>query len=198
MASSSSSKRSRSLLPTLSPGASREERKRLKRTKEHEEDIKKHASEFKVSVKDINAMIEEGDTERAVGYFQKRLLATIVAMIPIAERQYRKYRTQSLAYAMTSLTGTARELAQDLQATADRQKLAMTIAHEILMPGFRAIAQSILDEHYSLKRDLEDDLHPKRVRRGKEKIDNTGRRIASHAEKVYRNVAERIHEALVR
>lgn len=187
----------RSLLPAPS-GGSKEERRKLRHSKDAEKDLKKVSSKFGLSVRDINKMIETGDTERAVGYFQKKLLSAIVALIPIAEKQYKKSKSQSQAYAMNAMISTARELAQDLQATADRKKLAQQIAQDVLMPAFRSIVQSIVDEHYILKKDLEDDLQPKRIRKGKERVDATAKNIAKLTQQIYVNLAERINEMLVR
>lgn len=167
--------------------------------KDREKSLKKVGSKFGVSAKEVAKMIDKGDTEKAVGYFQKKLLAATVMLIPIAERKYKKTGAQSHAYAMNALISTARELAQDLQATGDRQKLALKVIGEILQPAFRAVAQSIIDEHYSLKKDLEDycaDGESKR--KMKERVDRSGMAVARHARLVYENVSERTNEALIK
>lgn len=160
-------------------------------------DINDIASKFGVSTDEISRMIDNGDHEKAVGYFQKKMLAAIVQLIPLAEAKYKKYRNQSDAYALNALVSQARELAQDLQATGDRQKLALTIVQEVLMPGFRAIVQEIVDEHYNLKRDMEDYVEPKKVRKFKERVDVSGQRVARHAQKIYISISERINDMLV-
>lgn len=187
---------SSSLLPAVR--GNKTERFGMKKAKTVEKDLKNIASKFGLSTKEISKMIDGGDVDRAVGFFQKKMLSAVVNLIPIAEKKYKKYGTQGHAYALNAMISGARELASDLQATADRQKLALTIVQEILMPAFRAIVQSIVDEHYTLKRDLEDYSKTKYTMKMKERIDQSGQVIAKHARAVYENTSGRINDMLVR
>ncbi len=161
-------------------------------------DIKQTASRFDLPAREVTRLIREGNIDKAVGHFQKQMLDAVTRIIPIAERQYRKNPTQSYAYALNALVSQARELAGDLQNTGDRQKLAFTLAHEILMPAFRSVAQAIVDEHYRLRRSLEDKLSAEDRPRVNNLIESSGENIARVASEQYKQAVQNINQAIVK
>lgn len=169
---------------------------RLQLVTKAQRDVTKIASQFGVPSKEVVSLLETGDIDKAVGFFQKKMLAAIIRLIPIAEKQYKRNPTQSFAYSMNALISQARELAQDLQATGDRQQLAMTLINEVLRPAFMTLAQTIVQEHFALKQNLEDKTKPAEVRRMKELVEQTGRTVAKTASELFQSSSVRIQEMI--
>lgn len=157
-----------------------------------------NASKFGVSVSRISKLLASGDTERAVGILQRKMLDAIVNVIPIAEQEYKLRPTQSQAYALNGLVSQARELAHDIQNTGDRQKLAITLVQEIIMPAFREVAQAVIDEHYALRKRVDDKVNERDRARVSDLIDQAGQSIARAAADQYKTVANRITESITK
>lgn len=159
--------------------------------------LNKIGSDFGLSAREIRELMDDGDTEKSVSQFQRKMFNTLVRLLPIAEKAYRRNPTQSMGFALNGLISQTRELGHDLQATADRQQLARRLASEVLEPAFRAMAHNMVDTHHSFKRTVETRLKTPHVARTSADLDAMTAGIAKHCQEQYASVVAEIEKLLV-
>jgi hypothetical protein len=125
--------------------------RKLAKLEKQTELLKKAGTTFGVPSKQLYSMIQEGKIDQAVVFFQRQMLATILRLIPIAEKQYRREKKEHTAYALNSLVSQARELTADIQSSADRAAVAEVIVTDVLMPTFRSFIETVVIETQTLK-----------------------------------------------
>ena len=131
----------------------------------------------------IRKLLQQGQNDNAISLFQKSTLSTIIDLITIAERQYRKKKVESSAYALNSLISQARELIADLEARHDRLNMASNITREVLQPQFMRMASNIINTLHNTKRSIEP--YVKNEKAVNDKVDEAARSIALFLEELF-------------
>jgi len=112
-------------------------------------------SKFEQALPEIQAMLDRQETDGAITLINKAMLATALAMIPIAEEQYRqkadKPFSENLIYAVNSAISSVRLLISDIDANRDRTLVATRIATHVLHPTFLLVAQQLISLLYRSK-----------------------------------------------
>jgi hypothetical protein len=108
--------------------------------------------------------------EAAMLKMYRGLLDMVLDLIPIAERNYRQYKQDRASYALNTLVNQAREIGNDMRTLADFNNQAERIV-EMARRQFTLIAQAMVDEAYRLKKEIRDDLPPKKVEKINKRID---------------------------
>lgn len=158
--------------------------------------LKKLGSTFGVKAKEVYDLIQKGDMDKAIVTFQRQMLATLMRLIPMAEKEYRKYKKEYTAYALNSLISQARELTSDIQASDDRARLANTLVMDVVKPAFQQSVQEMINTHYSLKMKLKSKVkNPDLV---EDAIDGCAKDIAQYMNEVFRTTAEQIKQSLTK
>jgi uncharacterized protein YehS (DUF1456 family) len=158
--------------------------------------LKKLGSTFGVKAKEVYDLIQKGDMDKAIVTFQRQMLATLMRLIPMAEKEYRKYKKEYTAYALNSLISQARELTSDIQASDDRARLANTLVMDVLKPAFQQSVQEMINTHYALKMRIKSKVkNPDLV---EDAVDNCAKEIAQFMNEVFRTTAEQIKQSLTK
>jgi hypothetical protein len=134
--------------------------KKVKKFEELAETVKEVGSTFGIRKREIMDAVATGNIDHAVLQFQRQAYSTIVNLIPIAEKAYKKHQREHQAYVLNSLISQGRELASDLMASGDRAQLAEIIAREVLEPVFKSMLQQFMQEQLQLKTILGDKIKP--------------------------------------
>lgn len=158
--------------------------------------LKKASTTFGVPSKQLYAMIQDGQTDQAIAVFQKQMLATMVRLIPIAENQYRREKKEHTAYALNSLVSQARELAADIQASADRAQIAERIIAEYWVPTFTAFVQTLVTEAQVLKSGLRTKMRREVEAQGLQEVDDFVRSVARTGNELFRVNSEGLRSLL--
>lgn len=145
----------------------------------------------------IRKLIKKGDNEYASEIILKSLTSLLVDLLPIAEAKYRKDPRQGSAYALNNLIATTRELAADLQASSDKSVVVNNIVFNILQPSAQTITTFLIDNNFTLKKEME-----KYIIDGKQKdvndiIDKMSRSHVQYMKAILENIQNRVTETLL-
>ena len=145
---------------------------------------------------ELTTLLEQSNNQESIRKFQSITLKMLVDLVPYAERQYREYSSQSNAYALNALITQIRELTADLSAEQDKGALALNIVTNILHPVFLSMAQLLIDNMYSLKKNIENDIKPERVERSNTQIDQATRDMAQGFQSLFYDVRQKVIDSL--
>ena len=152
---------------------------------------------FGQSADHIIELLETNDNEGAVTLTQKRLLATVIQLIPQAESNIRTSKGGRGIYAFNSLVSQCRELIADIQATQDSQLIANSINVNSVQPTFISITQRLIDSNYRLKKALRDKIKSAELKEASSLIDESSREMARYLQEAYKDLAAKIEQRLV-
>lgn len=144
----------------------------------------------------ILGMIEQDDADGAVILIQKALLSSVISVLDQAENNVIASGGAKGIYAFNTLISQVRELIGDIQASQDTALIAKSIA-DLYNNLLRGVAQSVIDQHHMLKRDLEPYLDKKDRKSVLSKVDETTRGIAQYLSHVSSEGREKVYERLV-
>lgn len=194
----SKTKKSRSTeLAVVAPKVDRDVERKIKKYGELAETVKSVGSTFGVRKREIMAAVQEGNIDHAVMHFTRQAYSTIVTLIPIAEKAYKKHQREHQAYVLNALISQGRELAADLVATDDRRRLGETLIKEILEPAFKNVLQQMMQEQLQLKVILSDKIQPKYTERVSAEMDESLKRVAGAMNLVFHATSEQISKKLL-
>lgn len=145
---------------------------------------------------ELTTLLEQANNQESIRKFQSLTLKMLVDLVPYAERQYREYSSQSNAYALNALITQIRELTADLSAEQDKGALALNIVTNILHPAFLSMAQLLIDNMYSLKKNIENDIKPERVERANGQVDQATRDMAQGFQTLFYDVRQKVIDGL--
>lgn len=91
-------------------------------------------------------LLEVGKNDSAVALIQKRLLQSLVDVLPYAEHGVRESKGAKGIYGLNALITSLRECVIDLQATKDRGALGSALIEKILRPTFLDIGMMLVQE----------------------------------------------------
>lgn len=98
------------------------------------------------SAEKIQQMLEIGDNESASSLIQKRILQSLIDILPMAETGVRKTKGQKGVYAMNSLVTSIREIMIDMQATMDKGAIGESLVEKVIRPTFLDIGMILVQE----------------------------------------------------
>jgi hypothetical protein len=174
----------------------RKKRTTLEKANKLDANIEKVASTFNIKRREIQQAVNSGDIDQAITTFQRTAYSTLVSIIPIAEREYRKWKRDNQAYALNALIQSARELASDLAAANDRSALAEMLIRESLDPMFREILQQLAQQNMVLKTFVQDKIKPQHVNGVIEKIDMDLRDTAAYLQSIHAVISLQMKRAV--
>lgn len=188
-------------MPSLPPPEKREvTRATVKKVKQYAEladKVKAVGSTFGIRKKEIMDAVDSGNLDHAVLQFQRQAYSTIVNLIPVAEKEYKKYKRDHQAYVLNALISQGRELAADLMASGDRAQLASILTQEVIEPVFKSLLQHVMTEQLQLKAILGDKLKPQFIPDASREMDASLRRLAEIMTELYKSTSSQINKKLL-
>lgn len=175
----------------------RETEKKIKKYGELAETVKQVGSTFGIRKREIMDAVDSGNIDHAVLQFQRQAYSTIVNLIPIAEKEYKKSKREHQAYVLNALISQGRELASDLMASGDRAQLADVLIREVLEPTFKALLQQMMQEQLQLKTILGDKLKPAFVPDASREMDDSLKRLAGCMTELFKSTSLQINKKLL-
>lgn len=98
------------------------------------------------SAEQIHQLLESDSNESAATLLQKRLIQSVLDLIPYAEHTIRKTKGGRGVYQFNSMITSIRELMIDVQATRDKGAIGDQLIEKILRPAFTDIATELMKE----------------------------------------------------
>lgn len=133
------------------------------------------------SAEEIQQLLEVNKNESATTLIQKRLLQSLVDVLPYAEHNVRQTKGQRGVYQLNSLITSLREILIDVQSTRDKGVLGDTLVERIIRPTFLDLGMALVQESERTNSDLKDLVSPdvyREVRRThKESLDRMAETI---------------------
>ncbi len=141
-------------------------------------------------------MLEMNNNDGGITLLKKRLLQMTVNVLPAAEQQLVETGAQKGVYQFATLVSQIRELITDIKADEDRKYIAQSIAETILKPAFMGLAQDIINDHHDFRRATETYVKTEHVSKHSEELRNLAKDLANKMTVSYREVSQKIYDAL--
>lgn len=128
--------------------------KELAKLEKSKQSMAKLKGTFKKYAPESKMLFSRQEVASAGALVQRGMLMQLIDLIPVAEDAYRSYPSQSNAYALNTLIGSAREILAEIEAQNDGTQLSVSLVQEILMPAFQEVAQQIVLAIYALREQM--------------------------------------------
>jgi DNA-binding Xre family transcriptional regulator len=138
----------------------------------------------------IQQMLESGHNDSATSLIHKRLLQSLVDLIPYAENNIRESKGARGVYQINSLITSIRELMIDAQSTKDRGALGDALVEKVIRPTFLDIGMELVQEDARLSAAIKDLVTPAVYRQIKVAQKESLSRIAHHINQKYTEAKE--------
>ena len=159
--------------------------------------LKKQAeSYFGSNSSKIMEMLETGDSDGGITVLKKTLLMTIIRVLPMAEQILTDTGTAKGTYQFVTLISQMREIMADIQADRDKQFLAHSITEQIIRPAFMDIAQDMLTKHHDFRKKGDIFVVPEKTTYFSNQLLDLGKTLAGNMQERYKEVSEKLIEAL--
>lgn len=106
----------------------------------------------------IQQALEAGNVDNALAMLNRRLIQTVVDLIPQLETGIRESKGRYGVHSFNGLIQTCRELVIDLQSSQDRGAIGQAIVERILQPAFLDMATHIVEEQATVLSEMKPDL----------------------------------------
>lgn len=108
------------------------------------------------SAEEIQQLLESNSNDSAITLMQKRMIQTVVDLLPYAEHAVRKSQGQRGVYQINSLLTSLRELMIDMQSTKDKGTLGAEMVERVVRPAFLDIGMIIIQEEARMDGEIRD------------------------------------------
>jgi hypothetical protein len=108
------------------------------------------------SAEEIQQLLEINNTDSATMLMQKRMMQTVVDILPYAEHAIRKSKGARGVYQINSLITSLRELMIDVQAVKDKGALGDAMVEKIIRPTFLDIGMQLVLEDERMLKEIKD------------------------------------------
>jgi hypothetical protein len=115
-------------------------------------------TQFGSGAEKILRLLEKDETDPAVALIYKRLLQSVVDVLPLAEMGIRASKGVRGIHGFNMLISSLRELMVDVQSAQDRGMMGQTLVMSVLQPAFTDLAQEMVQEFSILAADLKSQL----------------------------------------
>lgn len=108
------------------------------------------------SAEEIQQLLETNSNDSAITLMQKRMIQTVVDLLPYAEHAVRNSKGARGVYQINSLLTSLRELMIDMQSTKDKGTLGADMVERVIRPAFLDIGMIIVQEEARLDTEIRD------------------------------------------
>lgn len=112
------------------------------------------------SSEQIQQLLENDEADSATALIQKRLLQSLVDLLPMAEHNVRKTEGAKGVYQINSLISSIREVMADLQALRDRGLLGQSMVERIVQPFLLDLGVEVVQEYSAIVQDCSHLIDP--------------------------------------
>ena len=137
------------------------------------------------SSEEIMQLLEVNKNESATSLIQKRLLQSLVDVLPYAEHNVRESKGQRSVYQLNSLITSLREVLIDIQSTRDKGALGEALVEKIIRPMFLDLGMLLIQENAKTDNILKDLMTPENYREAKKTKAESLERIATAIQLAY-------------
>ncbi len=138
----------------------------------------------------ILQLLESDDTDPAMALIYKRLLQSLVDILPMAELAIRASKGTRGIYQFNQLIGSTRELMTDIQSAQDRGMMGTALMESVVKPAFSDMANDIVQEYGMIGADAKLGMTAKEWSRFSVALKESRARLADKITKHYRRVNE--------
>lgn len=110
------------------------------------------------SAEEIQQLLESNHNDSATTLMQKRMLQTVVDLLPYAEHNVRQTKGARGVYQINSLLTSLRELMIDMQSTRDKGAMGAEMVERVIRPAFLDIGMMLVQEDARLDSEIKDVL----------------------------------------
>lgn len=100
-------------------------------------------------------LLENGDADSAITRLNKRLIQTVIDLIPEVETNIRESKGRYGVHSFNGLVQTVRELVIDLQSAQDRGAMGETMVEKLIRPAFLDLATDVVKEYSMVQSDMQ-------------------------------------------
>lgn len=142
------------------------------------------------SAEDIQQLLEAGENDSATTMMHRRMLQSLVDLLPYAEHNVRKSKGQRGVYQVNSLISSVRELILDLQSTQDRGQVGALLIERVIRPSYLDIGMAVVQEYATLLAEARALLEPDDYKTFKTMHGESRRRLAESIQSQFGKVKE--------
>ncbi len=142
------------------------------------------------SAEDIQQLLEVGSNESALSLIQKRLLQSVIDVLPFAEHTIRETQGQRGVYQFNSLITSMRELMIDMQSTRDKGAMGAALIERVLRPAFMDLAMTLVQEEARFATNIKDYLPMDAYTQVRQANKDAIQRVAESIKEKYNEVKE--------
>ena len=144
----------------------------------------------------IIEMLEANNNDGALTLLKKKLLMTVIDVLPDAEAIIRETKGGKGTYQFVTLISQIRELITDIQSDQDRKHIARNLCEDVIRPSFMDIAQNMITQHHSFKKEMEGKIKPDQLQNFGKELQELARNMAKDMTAKYLEVEQKIFNAL--
>ncbi len=100
-------------------------------------------------------LLENGDADSAITRLNKRLIQTVIDLIPEVETNIRESKGRYGVHSFNGLVQTIRELVIDLQSAQDRGAMGEAMVEKLIRPAFLDLATDVVKEYSMVQSDMQ-------------------------------------------
>lgn len=190
-----------------------ESKKKLKKkVKEHslaliEEEPKRRVSKTKTSslksiigdsAEDIQQLLESGDADSSSSLIHKKLVQTIIDLLPYAENNIRKSKGVKGVYQLNTMVQTIRELIIDIQSSKDRGRMGELMTERIVAPAMLEIGTMIVQKFSNINADAKVRMDVQEYKAFKTEINKHRSDLADFINKKFYEIQDQMRNYLQR
>lgn len=149
-------------------------------------------------VDNIQHMLEINDSDSAISLIYKRLIQSIVDLLPVAEHNVRVTKAVRGIYQYNTLIESLRSLIIEMQATLDRGAMGEAVIDRILRPIFFDVATQIVLEWKKLELACKGNMPEENFTEFKEELKNSRDSLAHLMERKFDEAKKQTREFLQR
>ena len=157
----------------------------------------KRTSSFGIKSDAIQQHLKNKDYQKASLTVKEGLVATLVELLPVAEKTFRKSGAVKGTYQFTALIGQIRELLVDLDGERDMKSTVQDILDSAIHPVFMTMAQQIIQFNAAIKRRMRTEFSEQECR---EKLypmmDEHIRDLAGYVQGSFVEVSKRVNKSV--
>lgn len=150
------------------------------------------------SAEEIQSLFEDNEGDGAQNLLYKRLLQTLVDVIPYAEHNIRDSKGQRGVYQFNTLITSIRELLIDIQSSKDRGRMGELIFERIIVPELMTLGTEIVYQLDVLRTYAKNRMTNEGYSLYSKEVEKSQDRLAEEINLMARNVRQKAIEYLQR